>query len=373
MKRILSIILLVALLLCGCAGTQVPAGNTEDTTTQVTEPSKTLAVHYIDVGQADCALLECDGAYMIIDGGNVEDSSLVVSYLQSQGVEELEAVICSHAHEDHVGGLPGVLAVYPTKAVYAPTKTYSSNCFDDFVRYTDQQDLDITIPKPGDSFALGDATVTVLGPVTSYSETNNTSIVLMVQFGDTRFLFTGDMETKAETDMLEYWEGKMDLTADVLKVGHHGSSTSSGYRFLYEVDPVYAVISVGEGNQYGHPNEEPMSRLHDADVTIYRTDEMGNIIAVSDGQSISFTWGVSTAVPDGPEVPKENQTPTQSTGTTDSTESSVRYIGNVNSKVLHLPTCSSLPSEKNQVVFDDYAEAIAAGYHDCSRCNPGSN
>ncbi len=357
-RKLLALFLLLGLLLTGCVTTTPP-----DTPTDPTEAPLdpvNLTVHYIDVGQADSILLECDGKFMVIDGGNVADSSLVVSYLQDQGVQELEAVVCTHAHEDHVGGLPGVLAVYPTKAVYAPTKTYSSNCFDDFVYYVDQQGLEITIPSPGDQWTLGPTQVTVLGPVQSYSETNNTSIVLMVQFGESKFLFTGDMETKAETDLLDYWEGKLDLTCDVLKVGHHGSSTSTSYRFLYKTDPQYAVISVGEGNQYGHPEEEPLSRLWDADVLLHRTDKQGHIIAVSDGLEISFNC-VSL---DGPENPTDN--------TTNPTQPEQQYIGNVNSKTLHLPTCSSLPAEKNRVYFDDYEEAIAQGYKACSKCKPGN-
>ena len=249
-------------------------------------PSGNLTVHFIDVGQADCALLECDGKFMLIDGGNVADSSLVVSYLQKMGVEQLEAVVCSHAHEDHVGGLPGVLAVFPTKAVYAPTKTYSSKCFDDFLYYTDQQRLTVTIPSPGDRIALGEATVHILGPTKSYADPNNTSLILRVDFGDTRFLFTGDMETDAEADLLD---SGADVKADVLKVGHHGSNTSTGYRFLREVAPQWAVISVGKDNSYGHPHEEPLSRLHDAEVTVYRTDKTGTVLAVSDGKDITFT------------------------------------------------------------------------------------
>ena len=343
MKRLLSILLLLALLLCGCV--QAPPATTPPI---VTESSETLTVHFIDVGQADCALLECDGKFMLIDGGNVDDSSLVVSYLQKQGVQELEAVVCSHSHEDHVGGLPGVLAVFPTKAVYAPTRTYSSKCFDDFVYYADQQDLTITIPKVGDTLSLGSAKATVLGPVENYADTNNTSIVLMVQFGENKFLFTGDMETDAENDMLD---AGAKVKADVLKVGHHGSNTSTGYRFLYEANPTYAVIPVGKDNSYGHPHEEPMSRLRDADVTVYRTDEMGTIVAVSDGKNISFTWNNSSAQPHDPTQGKP-----------------AYYIGNINSKTLHLPTCSSLPAEKNQVKFDSYNAAISEGYHPCSRC-----
>ena len=320
MKRIFSI-LLILLLLSGCV---LPAR--EDTTTT----GDGLTVHYIDVGQADCALLECDGEYILIDGGNVEDSSLVVSYLQKQGVEELNAVICSHAHEDHVGGLPGVLAVFPTQAVYAPTRTYSSNCFDDFVYYTDQQGLSITIPHVGDTISFGGATAEVLGPVQQYADTNNTSIILMVTYGETKFLFTGDMETSAETDLLD---SGANVKADVLKVGHHGSDTSTGYRFLYEVAPTYAVISVGKGNSYGHPHEVPLSRLEDAGCTIFRTDKLGSIIAFSDGKLISFTWKVTAATPDSGD------------------SADTIYIGNTKSKKVHVPGCSSLPSEQNRVTF----------------------
>jgi competence protein ComEC len=285
----LAALLSLVALLCGCT---FPGKEPE--TTLPAPIGNGLTVHYIDVGQADCALLECEGEYILIDGGNAEDSSLVVSYLQKQGVEELKAVICSHAHEDHVGGLPGVLAVYPTDAVYAPTRTYSSNCFDDFVYYTDQQGLSITIPEVGDTISFGGATAHVLGPVKQYADPNNTSIVLKITYGATSFLFTGDMETSAETDLLD---SGTDVQADVLKVGHHGSSTSTGYRFLREVAPKYAIISCGTGNSYGHPHDAPLSRLRDAEVSVYRTDKMGHIIAVSDGTTITFSWQKTSAQP----------------------------------------------------------------------------
>lgn len=344
MRRLSALFLLLALLLSGC----VTASDNPPTPPE----AKGLTVHYIDVGQADCALLEHDGKYMLIDGGNVEDSSLVVSYLEKQGVEKLELVVCSHAHEDHVGGLPGVLAVYPTAEVWAPTKTYSSKCFDDFLYYTNQQGLSVTIPEPGRTFSFGDVCITVLGPTQSYADPNNTSIVVMAEYGKNRFLFTGDMETEAENDMLDFWGEGFNWKADVLKVGHHGSNTSSGYRFLYEIAPQFAVISVGKDNTYGHPHDEPMSRFHDADVTVYRTDEMGTVLATSDGTNITFTWEKASAKPNDP-----------SGGTQIS-----YYIGNVNSKVLHLPSCSGLPAEKNQIRFETYNDAIKAGYNPCSRC-----
>ena len=240
--------------------------------------------------------------------------------------------------------------MYPTKAVYAPTKTYSSSIFDKFVYYTDQQGLEITIPAPGDRFSLGQAEITVLGPVKSYAETNDTSIVLRVTYGDTGFLFTGDMESDAENDMLDYWEGNVDWKTDVLKVGHHCSNTSTSYRFLNEVNPTYGVISLGKDNSYGHPHKEPMSRLNQAGVTILRTDELGTIQAVSDGKEVTFTWQNQSAVP-------ENVEPTAQV-----------FIGNKNSKNFHSPDCANLPSEKNAVEFSSYQEAVDAGYAPCGSC-----
>ena len=345
-KKLFALLLALSLFLLGCDMT-APLDSTNPTFSQDTE---TLTVHYIDVGQADSILLECEDKFMLIDGGNREDSQLVVSYLEQQGVTELEAVVCTHAHEDHVGGLPGVLAVYPTKVVYAPTKTYSSKIFDSFVYYVDQQGLDITIPAPGDAFTLGSTDLTILGPTQSYADPNNTSIVIMAEYGDTRLLFTGDMETKAENDMLDYWEGKYDWNVDVLKAGHHGSDTSSSYRFVYETDPEYTIISVGEGNSYGHPNAGTIQRYADAGVPVFRTDELGHVIVTTDGINIAVTWNNQSA------QPSELET----TVTT--------YVGNKNSKKFHTPDCGNLPGESNRVEFDTYQEAIDAGYEPCGNC-----
>ena len=344
-KKFLALLLILGMFLCGCEIAYYPA---EVPTTPAFTEGETLTVHYINVGQADSILLECEGQFMLIDGGNKEDGQLVISYLQQQGVEELEAVICTHAHEDHVGGLPSVLAVFPVKAVYAPTKTYSSKVFDSFLHYVDQQGLEVTIPAPGDKLALGGVDMTVVGPVKSYAETNDTSIVVLADYNDTRFLFTGDMETPAENDMLDYWGDRIDWNVDVLKAGHHGSDTSSGYRFVYAADPEYAIVSVGTGNTYGHPNESVLSRYADAGIPLFRTDELGHVIVTTDGTNIAVTWEDQNAQP--------------------SEYESNEYIGNKNSKKLHTGDCANLPGENNRVEFSSYEEAIAAGYTPCGTC-----
>ena len=311
-----------------------------------------MTVHFIDVGQADCALLECDGQFMIIDGGNVDDGQLVVSYLKQMGVEKLAAVVCSHAHEDHVGGLPAVLSVFQADTVYSPVTEYSSKVFRDFVAKTEAQGLSLTQPKPGDQFALGSASVTVLGPVKEYDDPNNTSIVLKISYGSTDFLFTGDMETLAENDMMDYWGGSFNWDVEVLKVGHHGSDTSTGYRMLYYTDPEHGVISVGEGNKYNHPNEAPLSKLKDAEVIVFRTDKLGHVIAETDGTDVSFTWENQKAAPEDVEA----------------AEGKALFFGNKKSKTFHDAGCKNLPKKDNREEFTSYGDAIAAGYKPCGSC-----
>lgn len=204
------------------------------------------------------------------------------------------------------------------------------------------QELTLEVPEPDDTFRVGSADVTVLGPRADYKETNNTSIVLLVQYGQTRFLLTGDMEAEAELDLLD---AGLELSADVLKVGHHGSSTSTCAAFYSAVSPDYAVISCGKDNEYGHPHWETMQTL--SDTTLYRTDEAGTVICYSDGTALTFE--TEKAYTPAAPVP-------------------VQYIGNKTTKTLHSATCGSLPAEGNREVFTSYADAIGAGYHPHRAC-----
>lgn len=245
----------------------------------------TFAVHFLDVGQADSALIACDGHYMLIDGGNAEDSDLIYAYLKQLGVEHLDYLVATHLHEDHIGGLSAAPYAATIGTALAPETNGTTKVFKNLVKALETRDMSLTVPAAGDTFSLGSAQVTVLGPLKKYEDTNNTSLVLSVAYGETTFLFTGDMEYDAEINLVE---AGGNLSADVLKVGHHGSSSSTCYRFLREVMPTYAVISVGKNNEYGHPTEPVLSRLSDAGVTVYRTDECGTVIVRSDGTNLTF-------------------------------------------------------------------------------------
>ena len=247
-----------------------------------------LRVDYVDVGQADFIVVECDGVYMTIDGGNVADSQLVYSYLQERGIDEVETVVVTHAHEDHCGGVSAILNAVTAGKVYCPVTEYDTKAFRNVVSAAQAQGLEITVPVVGEMFTLGTAQVQVIGPVKAYKDTNDTSIVLRLTFGERTFLFTGDAETTSEYDIMD---AGFDVSADVLKVGHHGRSTSTSYLWLRTVAPTYAVISSNrtEEPDYNHPHEEVVSRLRDEDAIVYRTDLQGTITCITDGREIAFT------------------------------------------------------------------------------------
>lgn len=351
-------------------------GDLNNPTTPDIPPNSTFSIHYIDVGQADAALVECDGHYMLIDGGNKGDSNVIYSVLKKAEVPKLDIVVGTHGHEDHIGGLPGAFNFTSADITLCPVTTYDSDAFKDFAKYANQNGGGITVPSVGDTYTLGSAHITILG-VNGASDANNTSIVLMVQYGETSFLFTGDAEREAEQAILN---SGVDLSATILKVGHHGSDTSTTYPFLREVMPQYAVISVGDGNSYDHPTDSTLSRLRDADVTIYRTDIHGDVYVSSDGKTITIssdytattdeimTPGGTTVRPQKPTTTDEevnSEVPSVSAGTD--------YVLNTNSRKFHYPSCGSAKKIKDsnrQEYTGTRDELIDMGYNPCGNCDP---
>ena len=284
--------------------TPTTAPTTEPTTQPVELPSAQsgLTVHFLDVQHADAIFLECDGEYAVVDAGFPEGGDHMVSYMKERGVKELELVVGTHPHGDHIGGLPKVLNAFPTETVWTSQLPYTNDYVSDFTQAVTANGAEFVQPRPGASFQLGSATIDVIGPLNLlYEDANDLSLVLRVSYGNTRFLLTGDMEELAEKELVE---AGVDLKADVLKVGHHGSASSTSYRFLRAVAPTYGVISLAALNEYGHPHRDPLSRLMDADVTIYRTDKMYDIVAFSDGETVTFTTGNSYAEPWRPGDPR---------------------------------------------------------------------
>ncbi|MCL2628823.1 MAG: MBL fold metallo-hydrolase [Oscillospiraceae bacterium] len=243
---------------------------------------QSLKVHFIDVGQGDGAFIQLpNGQNMLIDGG--VSSNGVLSYLQSHDVNVIDYLVITHPHLDHIGGLPLIIDTFDVKKIYMPNATNNTQAFRNLLKSIENNGLDINEAKAGVSI-LSELEIHIefVAPVRTYSNNiNDNCAVVKLTYSNTLFLFMGDAESASERDITA------DVSADVLKVGHHGSRTSTTASFLSKVSPTYAVISVGSGNTYGHPTDEVLSRLNDAGAEIFRTDLQGTIIFSSDGTDIT--------------------------------------------------------------------------------------
>ena len=277
MKKILTIILSIALLV---AVVYSPETESKGADTD-------LQVHFLNVGQGDSILIQNNGENLLIDGGKRSASDKVVGYLEKQGVEEINYVIGTHPHEDHIGGLIKVLDNFDVKNIMLPEVTSNTIVFEDLLDAIERSDIKINTPEVGGKLDSENMDIKILAPNSEkYSLTNDYSIALRLEHGKNSFLFTGDAEKKSEVEMVE--EHGSILESDVLKAGHHGSKTSSNPEFLDLVDPAITVISVAESNSYDHPSSELMEIFNKRDIDIYRTDEDGDIIMKSDGKVIKF-------------------------------------------------------------------------------------
>ena len=240
--------------------------------------------HFIDVGQGDAALIRTESGDILIDAGTNSSEDELKAYLDSLGVTDILYAVFTHPHEDHIGGADMVLNTYNVRNVILPNATATSKTFDRMMDAIEAEKCTVIEALPDQIIQVGELTMTILAPISkSYSETNNYSVVIRADYGETSVLFTGDAEVDSEEEMLARYRLKGTLDCDLLKSGHHGSDTSSSQEFLNAVTPTYAVISVGEGNTYDHPKQETLTKYEAMGMKVYRTDKEGSIVFISTG------------------------------------------------------------------------------------------
>lgn len=252
-----------------------------------------LKVHFIDVGQGDCTLIQTEAQNVLVDAGERGNGDAIIAYLRAQKVDSLDLVVATHPHSDHIGSMPEVLGEFPAKEILfanVPEKlTPTSRIYEKLLDKIDSENIPVTEAAPGLRYDLGSgALITVLGPVSGDADDlNNTSVVFRLDYGSTAFMFTGDAEKASEREILA--GSPRGLRADVLKLGHHGSSTSTTQEWLDAVKPNIAVALMGADNEYGHPHRETVEKLAKADITLYRSDLHGTIVIGSDGDTLSVS------------------------------------------------------------------------------------
>lgn len=250
------------------------------------EVSGVLTVDYIDVGQGDSALVNVNGKYMLIDAGTNASEKNLINYLKGKNIQKIDYVIGTHPHEDHIGGLDKVIDNFDIGQVYLPKISHTTKTYESVLESIKNKNLKVITAKEGVKIDLGPGTtVEMYSPNKSkYDNLNDYSPIIKVSFGEKKFLFTGDAERETENEVIK--KG-VDLSADVLKVGHHGSDTSTSNDFLEKVNPKIAIISCGKGNDYGHPHNSTLNKLEGRKIKTFRTDEVGTVQVESDGKNLT--------------------------------------------------------------------------------------
>lgn len=260
---------------------------TKDVTTNVkqtiNESTSNLKIYFVDVGQADCILINDNNEYSLIDAGNNEDGEKLVKYFKDLGITKFKYVFGTHAHEDHIGGMDNIIENFQIEHFYMPDAITTTRTFEEVLDALEVKNIAFETPKEDENLTFSDTDFKVLHVGKDKKDLNDTSIVLKLTYKNTSYLFMGDATSSVEKDILD-----KDIKSDVLKVGHHGSQYSSTISFLKKVSPKYAIIEVGKNNSYNHPKEVTLKKLEDLGTKIYRTDEDGTIILTSDGENMSF-------------------------------------------------------------------------------------
>ena len=254
-------------------------------TKETQEVSSNLEIYFLDVGQADCILIINNGHNMLIDAGNNVDGTKIVKYLKNElHISKFDYVVGTHPHEDHIGGLDNVIKNFEIDTIYMPDVTTTLKTFEDVIKAIEKKKYQITIPKIGETFTLGEAKGTIIYTGTNEEDLNSSSIIIRLDFGSTSYLFTGDTTSEIENQILN-----KNIDVDVLKVAHHGSSKSTSTAFLKKVTPQYAIIQCGKDNDYHHPHTSTLNRIKKFTKDIYVTKDLGTIKLTSDGTNINIT------------------------------------------------------------------------------------
>ncbi|NPV51931.1 MAG: MBL fold metallo-hydrolase [Firmicutes bacterium] len=423
-KRARAILVIFALILCahlylgpGCkfepANTEaVFAGNSPSLSASGASPGlPVLSVHFIDVGQGDSILVKVrDGKTMLVDGGDTDAGARVVNYLKKQKVRQIDVMVATHPHLDHIGGLIQVLTEFPVKGVYDSGMVHTTRTFERYLTLIDKKNIPFKLARRGQVIDLGSSVrARILSPAEPLPEdANNCSVVMRIEYGNIALLLVGDAEAAAEGEMIS---SHQPLSAQVLKVGHHGSRTSSATIFLDEVKPEVAIISCGAGNPYGHPHPGTIAALGARGVKIYRTDVNGTIVVETDGKAYRViperandnangnvnsnaksgngNTGKSPVTGDPGAFPGTGAPAPPASPPSLSTEPGAgaspgpgaqppapalvaRYVASAKSTKFHYPSCKYAKAIKpeNLVTFRSREEAIAAGYTPCGFCKP---
>lgn len=397
-QRILHLVLTAAILFGCMLSAPVPA--------YAANPEQ-MDVHFMDVGQGDATLVTCGGHAMLIDAGDDTKGTAIQNYLQKQKISKLDYLILTHPDADHIGGAPVIITKFTIGKVFVSNFEKDNKTYQKLIQSLDDKRLKALTPTVNSKYTLGTASITILAPGDTYDNPNDASIALLLKNGNRSFLFTGDAGEDAENDILKTG---IDISADVYKVGHHGSKYSTSQDFFKAVDPFYAVISCGEGNSYGHPHAETLNTLRTNGVMVYRTDEEGTIIATTDGKSISFNVPASESWKAGEPTggsadsakssagtkavtsqskkaaPTASDQPTEATSqqqketapaveekpqeSAPAVTSELTYILNVKTKKFHRPSCHSLPTTNRQDSSESRESIISQGYEPCKNCKP---
>lgn len=368
LKRLLQVALLSVLIVAISAAT--------------VSASENLTVHFIDVGQGDSELLQFAGENVLVDAGTPDMGPRVESYLRDHGVSSLDLLVATHPHDDHIGGLLDVLNDFSVKQVLDSGQTHTSQTFENYLNLIDRKNIPFSTAERGQTINLDPAIkIEVLSPpATLFSDDlNQNSIVLKITYNKITFLLMGDAGFEAEKSIMA---AGYNLKSDVLKVGHHGSSSASSAAFLAMVKPAISIIEVGAKNDYGHPTQKTLSALQSASSKVYRTDLDGSIVIATDGQSYTVTtekqpsWNTASTAPKGTSsaVTWTSGGMASSTAATPiaALSSDGPFVGSSKSDKYHYPSCSAAKKIKpaNLVTFFSSAAAQAQGYVPCGICHP---